>query len=413
MPFRRQVPKSPGSPPLDAKRALYIELMANGATNTKACAIVGVNRRTGTRWQRGRTVVNQAGKVLMYAPIIHEGPRASDRFLREAERALIADGLLAGDTIRGIAERLKRSPSTVSREIRRNRDPATGRYMPYGAHRRALERRSRARPGKLATNAELRGFVQARLDERWSPTQIAECLGATFDDQPDMQVCAETIYQALYAPGRTELQRNPVRVLRTGRSRRRPHRRVDRRRSRFVEPMTLISERPAEVADRSVTGHWEGDLLMGTKNRSAIGTLVERATRYTMLVHLPDGHTAEEVSTALIGTVARLPEHLRLSLTWDRGSEMACHGDITTATGMPVYFCDPGSPWQRPTNENTNGLLRQYFPKGTNLRVHDAGTLDGVADELNRRPRKTLGWQTPNELLRHLEQPPPSPPLLR
>jgi IS30 family transposase len=413
MSFRRQLPKSPGGPPLHDQRALYIELVSNGATNTQACEIVGVNRRTGTRWTRGRTVVNRAGKVLVYAPIITEQRADSGRFLNAAERAQIADGLLAGDAIRAIAVRLNRSPSTVSREIRRNREADSGRYLPYGAHRRALQRRTRRRAGKLATNAELRAVVQARLDERWSPEQIANSLAAAFGDRPEMRVCQETIYQALYSAGRADLHRSPVRVLRTGRSRRRPHRRVDRRTTRFVEPMRMISDRPLEAAARAETGHWEGDLLMGTKNRSAIGTVVERRTRFTILLHLPAGHTAEQLSAALIESVAALPEQLRRSLTWDQGSEMACHGDVTAATGLPVYFCDPGSPWQRPTNENTNGLLRQYFPKGTNLRSHDAAMLAAVAQELNRRPRKTLGWQTPEELLHRLKADSSDPPMLR
>lgn len=395
MSIRRRVPKSPGVPPLEDKRALYIELMSKGLSNSAACRVVGVNRRTGTRWRRGRTVVNQAGTVRTYRAIVDQPRPLSDRFLSEGERILIADGLCAGLGVRAIAAQIDRAPSTVSREIRRNRDPVSGRYLPYGAHRQALVRRRRPRTGKLVLCVELRAFVQEHLDQRWSPEQIASTLPLLFPDRPEMRVAHETIYQALYCPTRGDLHRRPARVLRTGRSRRRPHRRLDRRAKRFVEPMTMITERPSEVAERLVAGHWEGDLLMGRKNRSAIATLVERKTLYVKLVHLPEGHNAEQVSTAVIDTMSSLPSTVLRSLTWDQGSEMGCHGELTRATGMPVYFCDPGSPWQRGRNENTNGLLRQYFPKGTDLSVHRSEHLEAVAEEINRRPRKTLGWQTP------------------
>jgi IS30 family transposase len=374
-------------------------------SNSAACKIVGVNRRTGTRWRRGRTIINAAGKARTYAPIIDQPPRLSDRFLSEAERLLIADGVLAGVTMRAIAAQINRSPSTVSREIRRNRDPVTRRYLPYGAHRRAVQRRRRPKHGKLATNVELRAFVQLHLDKRWSPEQIAESLSVAFETRPDMRVSPETIYKAIYVPRLGELHRSGARVLRTGRNRRRPQRRLDRRSTRFVEPMTMISERPAEVAKRTIPGHWEGDLIMGHKNRSAIGTLVERTTRYVKLLHLPDGHTAEQLTASLVDAVETLPAHLRRSLTWDQGSEMGGHGDFTLATGTKVYFCDPASPWQRGLNENTNGLLRQYFPKGTDLSCHGPEVLDAVAAELNQRPRKTLSWQTPHQQLDRLRGP--------
>jgi IS30 family transposase len=369
--------------------------MSKGVTNTAACHIVGVNRRTGTRWRRGRTVTNRAGKPRTYEPIIDRRIDLSPRWLTEGERIVIADGLLAGRSVRAIAGELERSPSTVSREIRRNRDPVSGRYFPFRAHRRSVDRRARPKTGKLADNGELRAVVQDRLDRRWSPEQIAETLRVEFVSRPEMHVSPETIYQALYAPAPSPLRRDAARVLRTGRPRRRERRRTDRRSSRFVEPMVMISERPAEVDGRSVAGHWEGDLLMGRKNRSAIGTLVERTSRFVMLVHLPDGHNAEQVSTALINAVSGVPVALRRSLTWDQGSEMGCHGDFTLATGTPVFFCDPASPWQRGSNENTNGLLRQYFPKGTDLSYHAPQELAAVAAELNERPRKTLRWQTP------------------
>jgi len=402
---RRQALKSPGGPPLSAKRDLYIDLMSRGLSNTAACRAAGVNRRTGTRWTRGRTIANSAGQPRTYPPIIDQRLEVSERYLSEAERILVSDGLVAGGTIRSIASELGRSPSTVSREIRRNRDAASGRYLPFGAHRKALERRARPKTGKLAGNAELQAVVQERLDLRWSPEQISETLRAEFENQPEMRLSVETIYQAVYTPRLGGLDRPAARVLRTGRSRRRPQRRLDRRMKRFVEPMTMISERPPEVNERSIAGHWEGDFITGRKNQSAIGTLVERTTRFVMLLHLPEGHTAEQVSSALIDSIGSLPEHLRLSLTWDQGSEMACHGDFTAATGTQVYFCNPASPWQRGSNENTNGLLRQYFPKGTDLSAHGPEVLAAVAAELNERPRKALAWQTPVRRLERLRGP--------
>jgi transposase, IS30 family len=396
MSLRRRALKAPGSPPVSDKRDLYIQLMAKGVSNSAACRVVGINRRAGTRWRRGRTIINRAGKTRTYSPIIDQPAQGSDRFLSEAERVIIADGVLAGLTVRGIAEAMNRSPSTVSRELRRNRNPVTGRYTPFGAHRLAVARRTRPKVAKLAANSELRAFVQKHLDKRWSPEQIAQSLPSVFVDDPEMRVCHETIYQALYVPRLGELHRTPARVLRSGRSRRRPQRRLDRRMRRFVEPMTMISERPEEIDSRTVAGHWEGDLITGHKNQSAIGTLVERKTLYLKLLHLPDGHTAEQVSAALLDAVDSMPPELRGSITWDQGSEMACHGDVTQVTGMKVYFCDPASPWQRGRNENTNGLLRQYFPKGTDLSRHSLEVLAAVEAELNERPRKTLAWQNPH-----------------
>jgi transposase, IS30 family len=221
-----------------------------------------------------------------------------------------------------------------------------------------------------------------------------------FPNQPEMQVSHETIYQALYVQGRGELRRELTRCLRTGRALRRPRRLLgERRGKRSIPPELMISARPAEVADRAVPGHWEGDLIIGAAGKSAIGTLVERSTRYVLLLHLPRDHSAEAVRDAMLATLPTLPEHLRRSLTWDQGSEMARHADITLASGLTIYFCDPHSPWQRGSNENTNGLLRQYFPKGTRLSVHSKAALDTVAHELNTRPRKTLGWTTPAQAL--------------
>jgi IS30 family transposase len=297
--------------------------------------------------------------------------------------------------VRAIARELGRSPSTVSRELRRNRDAASGQYRPFAAQRRAAERRARPRVGKLARDMVLKEFVQERLQRRWSPEQICQELRREFPGDSQRHLVHETVYQAIYRPDLGGLRRDLPRVLRTGRRRRRPHRRGDARRAGSLTGMTMIAARPAEVADRSQKGHWEGDLITGAHNRSAIGTLVERTSRFTILLHLPGRHTAEAVRDAVIGAFGELPASLRRSLTWDQGQEMALHAEITSALSMPVFFCQKASPWQRPSNENTNGLLRQYFPKGSNLRVHDAAQLAAVADELNSRPRKTLGWDTP------------------
>ncbi|WP_460431810.1 IS30 family transposase, partial [Amycolatopsis echigonensis] len=250
----------------------------------------------------------------------------------------------------------------------------------------------------IAACPELRERVQAMLGEKFSPEQIARRLRRDHPDRPELHVTHETIYQALYVQGRGELRRELARALRTGRARRKP-RAGQQRRPRFAEPMAMISDRPAEAADRAVPGHWEGDLIIGKDNASAIATLVERTTRYVLLVPLPRGRGAEAVRDALAATAATLPAHLQRSLTWDQGSEMGRHHEFTIATGIPVYFCDPHSPWQRGSNENTNGLLRQYFPKGTDLSAHTPEHLAAVAAQLNRRPRKTLDWDTPAERL--------------
>ncbi|MEU9046221.1 IS30 family transposase [Kitasatospora sp. NPDC048343] len=322
--------------------------------------------------------------------------------MREGERIHIADRLREKATVRAIAAELGRSPSTVSREIRRNCHPDSGSYRPHAAQARADQRRPRPKPAKIARNLHLRDFIQAHLDRKWSPEQICQALRDAFPERPEMHVAHETVYQALYIQGRGELRRELAGALRTGRARRVPHRQAAVRRPRFIDSMIMISERPAEVEDRAVPGHWEGDLIIGKDGASAIGTLVERATRYAILLHLPNGRTAEQVRDALVETVRTLPTHLVRSLTWDQGAEMAAHGAFTVATGVPVYFCDPASPWQRGSNENTNGLLRQYFPKGTDLSVHTPEHLTAAAAELNGRPRKTLGWETPAERLHKL-----------
>ncbi|MEU4955833.1 IS30 family transposase [Streptomyces lavendulae] len=332
-------------------------------------------------------------------------PSGASRYLREDERIHIADRLREKATVRAIAAELGRSSSTVSREIRRNRTDGTRgqwHYRPHAAQARADARRPRPKLRKISRNPELRDAVQAMLDEKWSPEQICQALRAQFPDRPEMHVVHETVYQALYVQGRGQLRREIAGALRSGRARRRPQRQANSRQPRFTTPMVMISERPAEIEDRAVPGHWEGDLIIGKDGKPAIGTLVERATRYVMLLHLPGDHGAEAVRDALSATVQTLPAHLTRSLTWDQGSEMARHHEFTLATDIPVYFCDPASPWQRGSNENTNGLLRQYFPKGTDLSVHDPEHLVAVADQLNRRPRKTLGWETPAERLHKL-----------
>jgi len=320
----------------------------------------------------------------------------SPRYLSEDERARIADLRQAGAGVRAIAAQIGRSPSTISRELRRNRDPGTGRYRPFTAHKLAVRRRARPRAGKIARDEVLRQFVQDRLKERWSPEQVSRALRTEFPGDPARRVVHETIYQAVYRPELGGLSRElPARVLRTGRRRRRPHRRPGERRPNGITGMTMIGQRPAEAAGREEAGHWEGDLITGASNRSAIGTLVDRASRFTVLLHLPGRHTAEAVRDALIAAFVQLPPPLRRSLTWDQGKEMALHCEVTAALGMPVYSCDKASPWRRPPNENTNGLLRQYFPKGSDLRAHGPDELAAVAAELNARPRKTLGWDTP------------------
>jgi IS30 family transposase len=316
------------------------------------------------------------------------------------DRLVIADGLLNGLTLTAIAALIGKHKSTVSREI--GTRSVGGLYLPYQADRVAKADRARPKKSKLVTNQKLRDAVEDGLSRRLSPEQISHRLVNDFPDDESMPVSHETIYQALYFQARGGLKRELAQALRTGRTRRKPHRALDQRTQRFVDPMIMISDRPAEIADRAVPGHWEGDLIMGAGNKTAIATLVERATRYTMLVHLPDGHHAEAVRDGLIATIATLPAHLRGSLTWDQGAEMARHKQFSMATDMAVYFCDPASPWQRGTNENTNGLLRQYFPKGTDLSVFGPADLEHVTQQLNGRPRKTLGWETPAERLRDL-----------
>ena len=309
------------------------------------------------------------------------------------EREEISRGLLAGDSCRVIARRLGRAPSTVSRDVAAAGDRQ--RYRAWRADETAHRRAHRPKIAKLIAVPRLRRAVERGLRLRWSPQQITARLVLDYPDDLEMRVSHETIYQSLFVQGRGALRQELTRCLRTGRAQRRPLGRATG--AGQLQHMVLISERPAEVEDRAVPGHWEGDLILGKRAQSAIGTLVERQTRFVMLVNLSAGRLAEHVKDALADTIRALPDHLRRSLTWDRGKEMGEHVGFTLATGVQVYFCDPRSPWQRATNENSNGLLRQYFPKGTDLSGYNQARLDEIAAELNGRPRQTLGWRTPSE----------------
>ena len=323
--------------------------------------------------------------------------RYSPRYLSEDERIRLADLRREKRTIRDIAVLMGRSPSTISRELARGAD-ATGRYRPFEAHRRALGRRRLHRPSRLARDAELRDWVAGRLRARWSPEQMARGLRARYPDQPDRWLCAETIYQAVYRPDLGGLPRElPGRVLRLRRRHRVSRRHAQARRSGPVTGMTLVHERPAVAIDRVEPGHWEGDLIKGAANRTAIVTIVERTTRYTLLGHLTGAkHDSATVRDVVVDALGALPPSLRRTLTWDQGKEMARHAEIAAVLGTTtVYFCDPHSPWQRPTNENTNGMLRDYFPKGTDLSIHTADEVARVQAELNQRPRKILAWDSP------------------
>jgi IS30 family transposase len=409
--------------------------VAQGLSSWDAARDAGVSQPVGTRWFRE----NGGMPPTNLAPL-------SGRYLSFAEREEIA--LLNAQQlgVRAIARRTERSPSTISRELRRNAATRSGgfEYRASTAQWHAERKSKRPKVARLVSNEPLRQYVQERLagtiavgareaagplvqwrgrrhgrrqDRRWatswSPEQISERLKLDFPDDESMRISHEAIYQALYVQGRGALRRELVTCLRTGRTLRVP--RARRRRGKtFVSSEVMITERPPEANDRAVPGHWEGDLILGLDS-SAIGTLVERSTRFTLLLHLPRmtnfgqprakngpalaGHGAEAVRDAIASSILTLPKQLRRSLTWDQGAEMAQHVQLRIKTGLPIYFCDPHSPWQRGTNENTNGLLRQYFPKGTDLSRYSVGDLEAVAAALNSRPRKTLGWKTPAEAL--------------
>jgi IS30 family transposase len=435
---------SRGRPPVARleHRQRFWAAIARGLSSEAAAVRAGVSASVGVRWFR------EGGGM----PSVTLAP-ASGRYLSFAEREEIALLRVGGAGVREIARQLGRSPSTISREFRRNAATRGGgfEYRATTAQWHADMRARRPKPLKLAVNCELRRYVQDRLsgavqrpdgitvdgprvqwigrrrgrrkDRRWarswSPEQISNRLRLDFPDDQSMRVSHEAIYQSLYVQGRGALRRELSACLRTGRALRVPRARVRGRGKSFVTDEVMISQRPAEAADRAVPGHWEGDLILGLGS-SAIGTLVERSSRFTMLLHLPPldgrdrpsamngpaltGHGAEAVRDAIADAIRTLPEQLRRSLTWDQGAEMAQHAQLRIDTGLEVYFCDPQSPWQRATNENTNGLLRQYFPKGTDLARHTTDDLAAVAAALNTRPRKTLDWRTPAEALNeHLQ----------
>lgn len=388
-------------------RQRFWEEVRRGRSTEEAAEVARLSFRTGALWFR------QAGGV---APA-HLYVQPSGRYLSFAEREEIFVGVERGESIRQIARRLKRAPSTVLRELRRNmrhryRTSSQLRlrvgkprvlpwdYRPSSAQIWAEHRARRPKAAKLATRLELREQVQACLLRKLSPRQISVELKRLFPDDPSMRVSPETIYQSIYVQGRGALRRELAKCLRTGRALRRPHKRNERRGR--IPGLVSISERPAEVEDRAIPGHWEGDLIMGKAGRSAIGTLVERSTRFLILLHLADGFSAQQVEKAMVEATQRLPRVLWKSLTWDRGREMYNHAQIKLATDLDIYFCDPASPWQRGSNENTNGLLRQYFPKGTDLSGYHADYLEYVSTEMNQRPRETLGWRTPAEALNQL-----------
>jgi len=435
----RAAMRSPGRPPprREVERAFWT-LIATGVTSDEAAVAVGVSTPVGSRWFR------HGGGM---PPICLAEP--SGRYLSFAEREEIALLRVQDVGVREIGRRLGRPASTISRELRRNVATRGGKleYRASVAQWKAEREARRPKVAKLVENPVLRGYVQDRLagqvaatdgtpvpgpdvawvgrrrgrrqDRRWStawsPEQIAGRLTIDFPDDESMRISHEAIYQALYVQARGALRRDLTACLRTGRALRVPRSRAHGRGKNFISDEVMISQRPAEAVDRAVPGHWEGDLIIGLGS-SAIGTPVERTTRFTMLLHLPPmnehgtvlrtkngpplaGHGAEAVRDAIATTITTLPEQLRKSLTWDQGAEMAEHAKLRITTGLPIYFCDPHSPWQRPSNENTNGLLRQYFPKGTDLARHDRGDLDAVAATINSRPRKTLGWKTPAEAL--------------
>jgi len=322
--------------------------------------------------------------------------RRSPLRLSLREREEISLGLAAGQSLRSIGRRLARAPSTISREVAWSESRTA--YRAWRADAAAIERGRRPKVCKLARHGRLRRAVARDLRALWSPEQIAARLAQDYPDDVSMRVSHETIYRTLFVQARGALRKELTTCLRTGRAQRRPRLRLERSGAGRLRDVVLISDRPAEVEDRAVPGHWEGDLLIGREARSAIGVLVERSSRYVVLVHLPQGRTAEEVRTALTRQVLKLPTQLRRTLTWDQGKEMAEHVRFSMDTDMQVYFCNPHSPWQRGSGENTNGLLRQYFPSTQDFRQHSAAHLNAVARQLNNRPRQTLGWMKPSEV---------------
>ena len=374
---------------LKDRENLFWARVREGMSAAAACESVGVNRRQGYRW------IKAAGGRVPVPAVASSG-----RYLGQEERPRIADLRLGGAGVRAIARDLGRSASTISRELRRNSHPTTRSYRPYAVQKRCVIRAGRPKPSKLDDQL-LAAVVEDRLRKNWSPQQISDDLAVVFAGQAELQVSHESIYQSLYVQSRGYVGERLHRHLRRGRSARKP-RGTHLNAAGKIRDKVMLSERPKEANDRLVAGHWEGDLIIGSASGSAIATLVERTTRFVVLVHLPNGHSSAALHDGLIGALDALPVLLRRSLTWDQGTELARHVDITKATGVPIFFCDPASPWQRGSNENTNGLLRQYFPKGTDLNAHSAQRLLEVATELNNRPRKTLKRSTPADLLSEL-----------
>ena len=367
----------------EEQRARITELIAEGVTSWR------IQQETGL----SRFQVLRAVRRLAKRPVVV--PRSPLRLSLD-EREEISRGLVAGESLRSIAGRLGRSPSTVSREVARH--GGVRRYRAVHADGRAVKATRRPKRCKLAVNDRLRAVVEEKLELEWSPEQISGWLVESFPDEPEMRVSHETIYLSLFVQARGALRKELAHHLRTRRSSRRPRGYSPINGQGQLRETVHISERPAEANDRAVPGHWEGDLIFG-KGMTAVATLVERKTRFVMLVGLPNGHTADVVADALAAKIVELPEQLRRSLTWDHGKEMAQHARFSVETGLPVFFCDPRSPWQRGSNENTNGLLRQYLPKKTNLRDRSQAELDAIAERLNGRPRQTLGFRSPSQAL--------------
>lgn len=368
--------------------ARYWQLLAAGVGTVEACRRVGIGRKTGYRWRA------EAGGI---APLRLAEAVRSNRYLPMVERQRIAGLRRQGLTIREIARRLERSPSTVSRELRRNTAAHDLDYHAVLAHLRARERGARPGRSRLARDPQLREVVQQKLELEWSPEQIAAHLRDAYPDRPGWHLCHETIYQALYRGARGGLHRRLTKRLRTQRPLRKRRRRSNERRPRYVVPHQRIQHRPAVVNERSRLGDWEGDLVVGPMSRSAVATLVERRSRLLRLVHLPGGHRFEQLLAALTATLADVDPGKLLALTWDQGSETARHDEVAQLFSDGAFFADPGCPWMRGTNENTNGLVRQYLRKGTDLRTFSAADLAVIEAKLNHRPRKTLGWKTPAE----------------
>jgi transposase, IS30 family len=369
------------------KRVAALLAIWEGATQVEAAETAGISLRSVNR------LVAEAGGVKPHA---HK-PRPGA--LTPAERESISRGLAAGESLRAIARALERAPSTISREVAAN--GGRRRYRAWPAQRRAEGLAARPKPGWTLVRPEVWELVQQQLLAWWSPRQIARRLRTEHPDRPEWWVSHEAIYQAIFVQARGELRRQLAACLRSGRTHRRPQARAAKTKGSRIPNMVMISQRPAEAVDRAIPGHWEGDLILGKDNKSQVATLVERTTRFGFLVKV-DSKDAAHVAQRIAQVVPTLPSQLWRSLTWDQGTEMADHQRFTIQTGIPVYFCDPRSPWMRGSNENWNGLVRQYLPKGTSLRKHTQDDLDAMARSLNGRPRETLGWKTPAEALDEL-----------